>query len=109
MAHHGSTPFAFEDDRDGYLKDMARRLMPPQERLGATGKYPEGKYTEQDEGEIAFGIASDTTNEKLLINFGKPVAWVGMMPEQAEAVADSLRDHAREVREAQKWKEQQRA
>lgn len=62
--------------------------------FGATGEFPEGKLNSNDEGEIRFGVAADKENGKIILSFGKPVAWLGMSPGQAIALADSLRKKA---------------
>jgi len=45
--------------------------------IGATGKFPDGKISAGDEGEIAIQIAS-ATGGYVHIEFGKPVAWLAM-------------------------------
>lgn len=67
MAHHGPSPF---DD------------------LGATGKFPEGHLTDDDEGEIK--IAIGLKDGKVVMDFGKPVHWIGFTREQALDIATSL-------------------
>jgi hypothetical protein len=64
--------------------------------FGATGKFPEGHLSKDDEGEIQFGITN--ASGQVIINFGKPVAWLGMQPQQALAIADALVRHAKEAR-----------
>lgn len=60
--------------------------------LGATGLYPDGALNQSDEGELRLAIAHDQNN--VLINFGKPVAWFGLPPKQALALADMIKQHA---------------
>lgn len=60
--------------------------------LGATGQHPQGKLNDGDEGELRFGVAS--VGEKVILNFGKPVAWVGFDPAQAREIARLLSQHA---------------
>lgn len=80
--HHSSNPSDFPQDvADAFGV-----------KLGATGKFPEGKLTESDEGEIAFGITHK--NGKVVVSFGKPVAWVGFGPAQATELAGLLRKYA---------------
>ncbi len=68
-------------------------LAAMKEGLGATGTFPLGKLTESDEGEIAFRVAH--RSGKVILDLGpKPVAWIGLTPEQADALADILRQHA---------------
>lgn len=66
--------------------------------LGATGKYPNGKLDEHDEGEIKIAIAADPANRCVRIDFGKPVAFIGFTPEQAREIADMLTEKAFECR-----------
>jgi hypothetical protein len=100
MAHHGNDPDAIpmmnqlsEEMRDklASLQNFATREIP---QFGATNKFPQGKLNDNDEGEIAFGVAADKENGKVLINFGKPVAWFGMDREQAIELANTLRQKA---------------
>ena len=83
MAHHSVNP----------LLDPA----PEAQKLGATGQYPEGKLNPDDEGEIAFAIGADKPNKKVLIDFGKPVAWIAMTPDQATQFARILIEKALEI------------
>lgn len=63
-----------------------------QQSIGATGQFPEGKLTKQDEGGIQFGVTN--TMGKVVVNFGKPVAWLGMRPTDARELARILLIHA---------------
>jgi len=81
MAHHSAdTSFPPE-----FLRSM----------LGPTGKFPDGKLTDSDEGEIAIAVGSK--DGKVVIDFGKPTAWIGFTPAQANDIADLLRKHAASV------------
>lgn len=80
MAHHSS---------DGFPPGLAKALF-DEPRFGATGQYPDGHYTDADEGEIQFGLAADKAAGKVIIDFGKPVAWIGMLPAQARELAALL-------------------
>lgn len=88
MAHHSS-----ETSSDS-LRALFADLAP--QRPGPTGAFPLGKLVPEDEGEIA--IAFGHTEGKVVIDFGKPVAWIGFTPEQADQIADTLREHAAKVR-----------
>jgi hypothetical protein len=63
------------------------------EKLGATGKFPDGKLNPDDEGELTFGVACDDWGN-VHINFGEPVAWLAMPPEIAINFARELLRHA---------------
>jgi hypothetical protein len=69
--------------------------MSDDRKLGATGDYPEGKLTASDEGALQFAVGERDGN--VIIDFGKPVAWIAMPPEQAAKFASALVRHAREV------------
>lgn len=90
MAHHSEfqPPPAYMEQ---LLKDATRKMD-----LGATGKYPLGKLTEQDEGELRLAISH--MEGKVILSFGKPVAWIGFTPEQADEIATFLQEHAAAVR-----------
>lgn len=61
-------------------------------RIGATGNFPEGKLNAHDEGELQMAIAHK--DGKILIQFGKPIAWLGLGPEHARQLAKLLKMHA---------------
>lgn len=63
--------------------------------LGATGQFPEGKLTELDEGEIKFAVT--TIDNKVVIEFGKPVHWMGMSGEQAVDLGRLLIKRGRKI------------
>jgi hypothetical protein len=60
--------------------------------LGATGKFPQGKLNERDEGELQFAVGSE--KGLVRIDFGKPVAWFALPPETAQQLAMLLLRHA---------------
>lgn len=71
----------FEDLKDEYFV-----------KPGPTGKFPEGKVNESDEGEIQFLVGSQ--DGKVYLDFGTPVKWLAFGPEMAEEVANLLIKHA---------------
>jgi hypothetical protein len=58
-------------------------------------QYPQGKLTESDEGELDFSIA--VHEGRVILNWGKPVQWIGVAPSQARAIAASLLRRADEA------------
>jgi hypothetical protein len=86
MAHHNF------DHRDA-IREQLLGL-----NLGATGQYPEGRYGPHDEGEIKFAVAADAPNQKVLIEFGKPVRSLGMNAEQAQGLINMLQAKLWELR-----------
>ena len=98
MSHHSSIPAdgQFSAARSRFIQQMeieAQRL-----NLGATGRSPSGQVHETDEGEIRMGVAHDAQERKVFLNFGKPVAWLGLNPEEAFDLGELLIRHSREVR-----------
>lgn len=64
------------------------------EQLGPTGKFPDGKLTENDEGELLFAIGA--IKGKVVLNFGTPIASAGFSPEQAKEIGQALIRRAEE-------------
>jgi hypothetical protein len=57
-------------------------------KLGGTGRYPNGKLDPTDEGELQLAIAP--IGGVVRMEFAKPVAWMGMYPSNARAMAQAL-------------------
>ncbi len=64
--------------------------------FGATGRHPEGRIDPGDEGEIRFGVGAH--DGRVVLDFGKPVHSLGMLAEQAEQLAETLKIHADRAR-----------
>jgi hypothetical protein len=94
MGHHGSDPF---DDprRLEQIARMKRELFDTAKFRGALGEFPEGKVSATDEGTIQFGIG--VKDGKVILDFGTPVAWIGMNPQDAADLASTLLKRAREA------------
>lgn len=60
--------------------------------LGPTGKFPEGKLNQDDEGEMKFAVFAD--KNQIIVNFNSPVMWFGMGKETAYELAKLLVKHA---------------
>ena len=56
--------------------------------IGATGEFPDGKLNENDEGGLQMAIF--TKDENLIIEFGKPVHWLGMSKAEAKEFARAI-------------------
>ena len=67
--------------------------------LGATGDFPEGKLNDKDEGGLTYAVGSDKRIGKVILTFGKPVAWMGMGRSDALQMADAIRWHATKIGE----------
>lgn len=67
------------------------------EKLGATGRYPLGKVSPDDEGEL--NIAVFLIKGQVRIEFGKPVAWISMPASRAKDFAELILRHAAKLDE----------
>lgn len=63
----------------------------------AQRQWPEGRLASDDDGQIAFAVASDPEKQLVAIDFGKPVNLLAMGPEDAVKMAQLLIKHARSV------------
>ena len=58
--------------------------------LGASGKFPQGALNDDDEGELRMAIGRDPVDGVIRLDFGKPVAWLGLPPPEAIQMARML-------------------
>lgn len=99
MSHHGSGPFD-EMPEDAERKTARDKLMrdlmsSAKDFRGSLGNFPEGQLTKTDEGAIQFAVGEK--DGKVVLDFGTPVVWVGLNPQQAADLASLLLKRAREA------------
>jgi len=102
MSHHSSDMDDLRQRLMGSASDQVQRQSHIDrlfKQLGATGAYPHGVLTKTDQGGLKIGVVSD--DEKIILAFGKEVAWIGFNPSDARALAKSLIDHADTVEREQ--------
>lgn len=87
MANHHS------DDRG--MPEELRQAMFERPLIGATGTFPDGSLNQADEGAIQFRIGEKDGN--VIVDFGTPVVWLGMTPQQAVTMAEAIIAKARVV------------
>lgn len=76
--------------------DDLLRFQPWNKRpTGATGDYPQGKLNEDDQGGLRMAIG--TKDGVVVVDFGKPVAWLGLDRSTALALAANLTKHAKSL------------
>jgi len=63
----------------------------------AQRKWPEGRIAAEDDGELAIIIAADPVKNVVQFEFGKPVAWLAMPPEQAKQLGELMIRRANEL------------
>jgi hypothetical protein len=79
MSHHGNPP------HNPHLSEMMQRLM---------GEYPNGRLNGDDAGALAMAVGIN--NGKVVLQFPKPVSWIGMTPDETIGLAELLVKRARE-------------
>lgn len=57
-------------------------------KVGATGRYPNGKLCEYDEGEL--GMMIGNMDGKVVFEFGCPVRWFALPADMARVFADHI-------------------
>lgn len=67
-------------------------------KVGPTGRFPDGKLSEHDNGEIAIAIGSE--KGCVCLEFGVHIRSLGMTPEQALQMSECIAGHARRIIEA---------
>lgn len=97
MSHHGSSPFGGPDGSPDFQRRQAlmRDLLNTTGFRGAIGDFPDGQLTKSDEGSIQLAIGEQ--DGKVVIDFGTPVHWLGMTPQQAADFASTILKRARLV------------
>lgn len=70
---------------------------PPGVRLGATGRFPRGRINAHDQGELRLALAADHQHAIIRMEFGKPVARLGLPSNDARALAQMLTNLAAEL------------
>ena len=78
--------------------DLVRFQPWNKRQTGATGNYPLGRLNDDDQGGLKMGVAADHQNGIVHVDFGKPVAWLGLDKGTALGLADMLRKHAESLK-----------
>jgi hypothetical protein len=64
---------------------------------GATGRFPQGKTTPDDQGELSVVCRADKARGLVVLDFGKPVAWLSAPPDQIREIAIQLLRQAAKI------------
>ncbi len=63
----------------------------------AKREYSKGRLGPHDQGEVAMAIAADKAHNRIIIDFGKPVVWMGLTTEQANGLINLLKERILEL------------
>ncbi len=66
-------------------------------RPGPTGDFPDGQIFKDDEGALNIGIASDKEKGIVIMDFGSPVKWIGLSPEDIYGLTKVMIEKANEI------------
>ena len=67
-------------------------------------EYPKGKLNPDDEGTLAFAIAVDENKKLMVINFNKPVTWLGLYLPDAKNLHEKMGQKIKQLEELQNEK-----
>jgi hypothetical protein len=62
------------------------------EKIGPTGRYPDGSIAKEDKGEIRIVVGA--VKGRVIIHFGTDIQWLGLTPDGATQLANKLIEHA---------------
>lgn len=94
MAHHGQGDGPYTSELKKLMEAAAHPAL--ERALGDTGRYPQGQLTPDDEGELKLAVTAK--DGKVVVDFGKPVAWIGFDADQAIELAMTLARRAGKVK-----------
>ena len=60
-------------------------------------RFPRGKLRDDDEGTLTFAIT--VKDRTVILEFGKPIEWIGMSKQDALGLAELLARRANEIKE----------
>lgn len=78
--------------------DVVRRFF-RQASGSAEPEYPKGKLNPEDEGALAFAIAVDENKKLMIINFNKPVTWLGLYLPDAKKLHEKMGEKIKQLEE----------
>lgn len=73
------------------------------QKPGPTKDFPEGKLNPHDEGGLNIAVGHDKKTGKVVIQFGTPVAWIGMNPKQAMDIGKGIIKHAKKLLKGRRY------
>lgn len=94
-SHHGSER---DPQQEQKTREVMQRFMAQVER-NAKRQYEHGRLNADDDGALAMAVAADLKHQRIIIDFGKPVNWLGLRVEEAQGLINMLMQKIRELGE----------
>ncbi len=92
-SHHGEQgPRRRTAEEDAVMKRLLDQFEGRARRT-----WSEGCINSDDEGDLSMAFTADKEHGVVVIDFGKPVKWLGLPPEQVAKLVEILVEKAREV------------
>jgi len=88
--HHG------DRQNDAETKKLMERFTAQIEHR-AKREYSQGRLNANDDGDLAVVISTDYQNKRIVLDFGKPVTWLGMNADDAMSLAQQIFDRAHQI------------
>lgn len=95
MSHHGINPLDKNVKQENILEELFESVEQGETSMEYLKQYPAGKLNKDDEGIIAFRITNK--DDKIIIDFGKSIYWLGLEIKEAKGLRDLLNKHIEEV------------
>ena len=86
-SHHGMS--------SQFSEELRQELIETGE--GEQASIPDGRAGPDDDGALSYVVGPGPNGKIIRIEFGKPVEWIGLPPQQAVELAQSLIRHARAI------------
>jgi hypothetical protein len=90
-SHHGN-PEPRPQFSEGQIRQMEQLMdrIHRQVEGNAQRQYSQGRIGADDEGDLAIGIAADKDKQIVIIDFSKPVKWIGLAPKETNDLINLL-------------------
>lgn len=90
-SHHG-------DHRSEQELHALRKRFLEQVAGNAKREWSAGRMGGDDEGDLTYAMTTDAKRGVIVINYGKPVVWIGLGIVEAEQLRDQLTERLMELR-----------
>lgn len=91
-SHHGQ-----QGPRRTPAQDEVMKRLLDQFESRARREWSQGRINSDDEGDLAMAVTADKEHGVVILDFGKPVKWVGLPPQNVAQLVEMLIKAAREV------------